>query len=75
MKLKGAILADDAVDGPHPSDLIAPAGGPAGEGDDRTTDALQSFDRRACDGGGRLFVVNVSSMSVNTTRFARRASG
>lgn len=51
MKAKRAILADNAVDGPHPGDLIAPAGGPAGEGDDSTTDALQSFHRRVCDGG------------------------
>jgi hypothetical protein len=44
-EIEGAVLADDAVDRPHAGDVIAPAGGPAGDRDDDQARFMQVFHR------------------------------
>src|SRR5205823_5611401 len=43
---ESSVLADNAVDGPHPSHLIAPACRSGGDGNDAHSGLLQPLDRR-----------------------------
>ena len=70
-----AVLADDRVDRPHARDVVAPAGGPAGDRhDELARRRAGARARRTPRAVSWPCVVSVSSMSASTPRIARRAS-